>query len=73
MEGVDAFHRWLVQGKRITNNAGFSYLVLVRKDAVAIVQALLPQIDILGQLKMKEFITAKACIKWLGEIGRGTT
>ena len=22
---------------------------------------------------MKEFSTAKACIKWLGEIGRGTT
>ena len=73
LEGVDAFHRWMAQGKQITNDAGFSYPVLVRKDAVAIVRALLPRIDILGQLKMKEFSTAKACIKWLGEIGRGTT
>ena len=73
LEAVDAFHRWVAQGQQITNDAGFSYPVLVRKDAVAIVRALLPRIDILGQLKMKEFSTAKACIKWLGEIGRGTT
>ena len=67
------FHRWLAQSKQITNDAGFSYPVLVRKDAVVIVRALLPRVDILGQLKMKEFRTANACIKWLGEIGRGTT
>ena len=37
LEGVDAFHRWLAQGKQIINNNGFSYPILVRKDAVAIV------------------------------------
>ena len=37
LEGVDAFHRWLAQGKQITNDAGLSIPVLIRKDAVAIV------------------------------------
>ncbi len=36
-EGVDAFYRWLGQGKQITNDAGLSNPVLVRKYAVAIV------------------------------------
>ena len=63
LESVDAFHRWLVQGKQIINVAGNSYLILIRKDAVAIVRVLLPQIDIVGQLKMKEFSTANACLQ----------
>ena len=36
-------------------------------------RVLLPIIDVKGELKMKDFSAAKLCIKWLGEIGRGTT
>ena len=57
----------------MTSDAGNNYPILSKKDALAIVKVLLPHIDIEGVLKMKEFALAKACIKWLGKIGRGTT
>ena len=34
-------------------------------------QVLLPHIDIKGERKIRDFLTTKACIKWLEEIGRG--
>ena len=72
-DGIEAFRRWVEQGRQITSDAGNNYPILSKKDAVAIVKVLLPRIDIEGVLKMKEFASAKACIKWLGKIGRGTT
>ena len=64
VDGVSEFRRWI---------AGHQYPRLGRKDAFAIVRVLLPHLDIKGEMKLKDFSTAKACIKWLGEIGRGTT
>lgn len=73
VDGVSAFRRWVAQGRLFLDEDGHQYPTIPRKDAVAIVRVLLPCIDIKGELKMKDFSTAKACIKWLGEIGRGTT
>ncbi len=46
---------------------------LDRKESYAVVNFLLPRIDIKGELKLKDFETMKKCNKWLGEIGRGMT
>ena len=72
-DGVAAFRRWVAQGKQVSENENHRYPILPRKDAVSIMRVLLPRIDVKGELKMKDFSTAKSCIKWLGEIGRGTT
>ena len=73
VDGVSAFRRWVAQGRLFLEEDGHQYPTLTRKDAVAIVRVLLPRIDVKGEMKMKDFPTGKACIKWLGEIGRGTT
>ena len=52
---------------------GDGYPVMNRKDAFAVVKVLLPRMDILKELKLSNFRTVKDCVKWLGEIGRGTT
>ena len=69
-DAVSAFRNWVNQGGKTLEDGS---PVLQRKDAVAIVRVLLPRIDVKGERKIKEFSTAKACMKWLGEIGRGTT
>ena len=71
--GVSAFRRWIAEGRLFVEEDGHQYPRLARKDAVAIVRVLLPHLDIKGETKMKDLSTAKACIKWLGKIGRGTT
>lgn len=73
LDGVSAFRRWVAHGRLFLEEDGHKYPTLPRKDAIAIVRVLLPRIDIKGEMKMKDLSTAKACIKWLGEIGRGTT
>ena len=44
-----------------------------RKSAHAIVRFLLPRVDIKGELKMKDFNSMKACVKWLREVKHGMT
>ena len=39
----------------------------------AIVRFLLPMVDIKGELKMKDFTSMKACVKWLEKIKCGMT
>ena len=46
---------------------------LNKKDSLALVKFLLPKVDILGELKLKDFNSMKKCNVWLGEIGRGMT
>ena len=40
-------------------------------NAYAIVKIPLPVVDIKREDKLKDFGTLKACVKWLGDIGRG--
>ena len=47
--------------------------ILNRKDAYAIVRVLLPRLDVKKEFKLGQFKNAKDCVKWLGEIGQGTT
>jgi hypothetical protein len=49
------------------------HLGLNKKDSLALVKFLLPKVDILGELKLKDFNSMKKCNVWLGEIGRGMT
>ena len=65
-DGIAAFHRWIAQGKQVMENENHHYRTLPWKDAVSIMQVLLPRIDVKGELKVKDFLTAKSCIKWLG-------
>ncbi len=37
------------------------------------VKFLLPRVDIMGELKLKDFNSMKKCVKWIGSIGRGMT
>jgi hypothetical protein len=46
---------------------------LKKKDSLALVKFLLPKVDILGELKLKDFNSMKKCNVWLGEIGCGMT
>ncbi len=46
---------------------------LNKKDSLAIVKFLLPKVDILGELKLKDFNSMKKCNVWLGETGHGIT
>ena len=70
-EGKMAFATWVGNGRKVNGSDG--YPILNKKDAFAIVRVLLPRIDVKRELKMGQFKAAKDCIKWLGEIGRGTT
>ena len=71
LEGKMAFATWVGNGRKV--NGDDDYPLLNKKDAFAIVRVLLTQIDVKRVLKMGQLKTAKDCIKWLGEIGRGTT
>jgi hypothetical protein len=44
---------------------------LTKKDSHAIIKFLLPRVDIMGELKLKDFSTMKVCVRWLGRIMRG--
>ena len=70
LDGYKAFGTWENNGCRMD---GDGYPVMNRKDAFAVVKVLLPRMDILKELKLSNFRTVKDCVKWLGEIGRGTT
>jgi hypothetical protein len=46
---------------------------LNKKDSLGVMKflLLLPRVDIMGKLKLKDFNSMKKCIVWLGEIARG--
>jgi hypothetical protein len=46
---------------------------LNEQDSLALVMFLLPKVDILGELKLKDFNSIKKCNMWLGVIGCGMT
>ena len=69
-EAQKAHREWVCEG-RLVNDDGNPKLN--RKSAHAIVRFLLPRVDIKGELKMKDFNSMKACVKWLGEVKRGMT
>lgn len=73
VDGVSAFRQWVAEGrlfwrKMVTNTQDQqgSMLLLVCEchSHTWIIKA---------RQKMKDFSTAKACVKWLGEIGMGAT
>ena len=62
------FAEWVGNGRK-SNTDGCP--ILNRKDAYAIIRVHLPWLDVKKQLG--QFKNAKDCVKWLGEIGQGTT
>ena len=65
-----AFAAWVSDGMK-SNTDGCP--ILNRKDGYAIVRVLLPRLDVKKEFKLGQFKNAKDCVKWLGEIGQGTT
>ena len=69
-EAQKAHREWVCEG-RLVNDDGNPKLN--RKSAHAIVRFLLPRVDNKGELKMKDFNSMKACVKWLREVKRRMT
>jgi hypothetical protein len=69
-KGVLAYQAWVKSGWPVTPEG---YPKMNLKNAKSIIKVLLPIIDIKGELKMKDFGTVGACLKWLGGIARGMT
>jgi len=61
---------WVLAGRPV-DEIGHSRLN--KKDSLAVVKVLLPRVDIMGKLMLKDFNSMKKCIVWLGEIARGMT
>jgi len=61
---------WVTKGRPIDADGN---PVLDKNASYAVVKFLLPRVDILGELKLKDFNSMKKCVKWLGSIGRGMT
>jgi hypothetical protein len=56
-------HRdWVLVGSPVDVSG---HLRLNRKDSLALVRFLLPKVDILGELKLKDFNSMKKCNVWL--------
>jgi len=69
-EAQKAHREWVCEGRLVNDDGN---LKLNRKSAHAIVRFLLPRVDNKGELKMKDFNSMKACVKWLGEVKRRMT
>ncbi len=69
-EARKAHADWVLAGSLVDT---FGHPRLNKKDSLALVKFLLPKVDILGELKLKDFNLMKECNVWLGEIGRGMT
>ena len=69
-EAQKAHREWVCEGRLVNHDRNPK---LNRKSAHAIVRILLPRVDIKGELKMKNFNSMKACVKWLGEVKHGMT
>ncbi len=65
-----AHREWVHEGRLVDGDGNPK---LNRKSAHVIVRFLLSRVDIKGELKMKDFNSMKACVKWLGEVKRGMT
>jgi hypothetical protein len=65
-----AFQHWKDKGRKATSDGN---LELNRKDAFAIARVLLLWVDVKIEVKFSSFKMVKDCVKWLEEIGRGTT
>ena len=61
---------WVLAG-RLADEIG--HLQLNKKDSLVVVKFLLPRVDIIENLMLKDFNSMKKCIVWLGEIARGVT
>ena len=61
---------WVLAGRPV-DKIGHSRLN--KKDSLAVVKFLLPRVDIMGKLKLKDFNSMKKCIVWQGEIAWGMT
>jgi hypothetical protein len=61
---------WVTKGRPIDADGN---PVLDKNASYAVVKFLLPRVDIMGELKLKDFNSMKKCVKWLGSIGRGMT
>ncbi len=61
---------WLMTGRKVDANGCPD---LDRPLSYAMVKFPLPKIDIMGELRLKDFGTMKKCNKWCGGIGRGMT
>ncbi len=68
--GAAAHADWVLVGSPVDV---IGHLQLNKKDSLALVKFLLLKVDILGELKLKDFNLVKKCNMWLGEIGRGMT
>jgi hypothetical protein len=64
-EAQKAHREWVCEGRLVDGDGN---LKLNWKSAHAIVRFLLPRVDIKGELKMQDFNSMKACVKWLGEV-----
>jgi hypothetical protein len=68
-EARKAHRDWVLAGSTVV----IGHPRLNKKDSLALVTFLLPKVDILGELKLKDFNSMKKCNVWLGEIGCGMT
>jgi len=61
---------WVLAGRPVDK---IGHPRLNKKDSLEAVKFLLPRVDIMGKLKLKDFNSMKKCIVWLDEIARGMT
>ena len=71
LDGYEAFVTW--ENNRCKVDGDGYPAVMNSKDAFAVVKVLQPCLDILKELKLSNFRTVRDCVKWLSEIGQGTT
>ena len=69
-EAQKVHREWVCEGRLVDGDGNPK---LNRKSFRAIVRFLLPRVDIKGELKMNDFNSTKACVKWLGGVKRGMT
>jgi hypothetical protein len=65
-----AHANWVLVGRPVDE---IGHPRLNKKDSLAVVKFLLPRVNIMGKLKLKDFNLMKKCILWLGVIARGMT
>ncbi len=61
---------WVQGGMKVD---GEGNLKLLKNAVYTIIKILLPKVDILGTVRLREFKMVKVCTKWLREIHRGMT
>ena len=69
-KGKRVYEEWTRTGRKVD---AIGFPDLDRSSSFAVVKFLLPNIDIDGELRLKNFGTMNKCNVWLGGIGRGMT